>query len=396
MRFTDRARRRIFFCPRIHAHPLPEGRLVTRPTRGRPRKAPPAQSALVKPDAALEPVPAALVSDICLLIESARRRAAATINSELTRLYWRIGARIRTEVLGTARAAYGEQVIAALAQKLTRVYGRGFSEKSLRRMVQIAEAFPEEQIVVTLSRQLTWSHFLALIPLEKPLARAFYTEMCRVERWSVRALRRQIDSMLYERTALSRKPEAVVEAQLAALRDEDQLTPEMILKDPYILDFLGVADRYLEKDVEDAILRELEAFILELGSGFTFVARQKRIQIDDEDFYLDLLFYNRKLRRLVAVDLKVGAFKAEHKGQMELYLRWLDRHDRERGEETPLGLILCAGKRREQIELLELHQAGIHVAEYLTVLPPREELARKLHAAAEHARARLGTPTAGG
>jgi predicted nuclease of restriction endonuclease-like (RecB) superfamily len=348
------------------------------------------KSAPVAPLAVPAARPSTLVGDVRRLIEAARRRAASTVNAELTLLYWRIGERIRTEVLRDARAAYGERVILSLARRLQRHYGRGFSEKTLRRMVQLAELFPDEQIVATLSRQLTWSHFLLLLPLEAPLARAFYAEMCRVERWSVRALRQQIDGMLYERTALSRKPKRVVEAQLSSLREEDLLTPEMVLKDPYVLDFLGVQDRYLEKDLEDAILRELEAFILELGSGFSFVARQKRIQIDGDDFYVDLLFYNRKLRRLVALDLKVGAFKAEYKGQMELYLRWLDRHERERGEETPLGIILCAGKRREQIELLELHKTGIHVAEYLTVLPPREELARKLHAAVEHSRARLG------
>jgi predicted nuclease of restriction endonuclease-like (RecB) superfamily len=312
-----------------------------------------------------------------------------TVNAELTLLYWRIGERIRAEVLRYARAAYGEQVIVSLAKELERRYGRGFSEKSLRRMVQLAAAFPDEAIVASLSRQLSWSHFVLLLPLEAPLAREFYAEMCRVERWSVRALRQHIDSMLYERTALSRKPQRVVEAQIEALRAEDQITPEMILKDPYILDFLGVQDRFLEHDLEAAILREIEAFVLELGSGFTFVARQKRLQIDSEDFYVDLVFYNRKLRRLVALDLKVGAFKAEYKGQMELYLRWLDRHEREPGEETPLGIILCTGKRQEQIELLELGKTGIHVAEYLTVLPPREELSRRLHAAVEHSRARL-------
>jgi len=352
------------------------------------RSAPPTDK-LAKPPSALTVSPTKLVSDVRRLIEAARRRAAATVNTELTILYWRIGERIRTEVLRHARATYGEQVIIALARRLQRDYGRGFSEKSLRRMVQLAQVFPEEPIVATLSRQLTWSHFVLLLPLEAPLAREFYAEMCRVERWSVRTLRQQIDGMLYERTALSRKPKSVVSAQLAALRAGDQLTPEMVLKDPYVLDFLGVQDRYLEKDLEDAILRELEAFILELGSGFTFVARQKRIQIDGDDFYVDLVFYNRKLRRLVALDLKVGAFKADYKGQMELYLRWLDRHEREPGEETPLGIILCAGKRQEQIELLELGKTGIHVAEYLTVLPSREELARKLHAAVEHSRARL-------
>jgi predicted nuclease of restriction endonuclease-like (RecB) superfamily len=359
---------------------------VTRTAR---RRVPTAK--LAKRPLAVVSAPSKLLADVRRLIEAARQRAATSVNAELTLLYWRIGRRIRTEVLRHARAAYGERVIVALAQRLERRYGRGFSEKSLRRMVQISEVFPEEGIVASLSRQLTWSHFLVLLPLGEPLARAFYAEMCRVSGWSVRALRRQIDGMLYERTALSRKPKGVVEAQIAVLRAEDRLTPDMVFKDPYVLDFLGVRDRYLEKDLEDAILRELEAFILELGSGFSFVARQMRIQIDGDDFYIDLVFYNRKLRRLVAVDLKVGAFKAEYKGQMELYLRWLDRNEREPGEETPLGIILCAGKRREQIELLELHKTGIHVAEYLTVLPPREILVKRLHAAVEHSRARLAS-----
>lgn len=235
---------------------------------------------LAKPSSSPVVVPSKLlVRDVRRLIESARRRAALAVNMELALLYWRIGERIRTEVLKKSRAAYGEQIIVALARRLHGFYGRGFSEKTLRRMVQLAEAFPDEQIVATLSRQLSWSHFVLLLPLEAPLARAFYAEMCRVERWSVRALRQQIDSMLYERTALSRKPERVVEAQLAALRAEDQITPEMVLKDPYILNILGIEDRFLESDLETAILRELESFILELGSGFCFVARQKRLQI---------------------------------------------------------------------------------------------------------------------
>jgi predicted nuclease of restriction endonuclease-like (RecB) superfamily len=330
-----------------------------------------------------------LLADVRRLIEEARRQTAVAVNAGLTLLYWRIGDRIRREVLKGRRAGYGERILATLSQELTREYGQGFAEKNLRRMVQFAEVFPDEQIVVSLMRQLTWTHFIALIPLKEPLQRDFYAEMCRVQRWSVRQLRQQIDSMLYERTALSRKPEAVVEAQIQALREEDTLTPDLVLKDPYVLDFLGLRDRYLEKDLEDAILREMEAFVLELGTGFCFVARQMRLQIDNDDFFIDLVFYNRKLRRLVAIDLKVGAFKPEYKGQMELYLRWLDRHLREPGEDSPLGIILCTGKKREQIELLELDEAGIHVAEYLTVLPPREELGRRLHAAIERSRERL-------
>lgn len=333
--------------------------------------------------------PQTLVADLRQLITDARRQTTVAVNVGLTLLYWRLGDRIRHEILGAERAAYGEQILATLSRQLVAEFGRGFSEKSLRRMVQFAEAFPEQEIVVTLSRQLSWSHFSSLLPLEHSLQREFYAEMSRIEGWSVRTLRERIDSMLYERTALSRQPDALIRQELAVLRGKGTLTPALVLKDPYVLDFLGLADRYLERDFEDAILRELETFLLELGAGFSFVARQKRIQLDGDDFYIDLLFYNRKLKRLVAVELKQGSFKPDYKGQMELYLRWLARYETEEGEETPLGIILCAGKNTEQIELLELGAAGIHVAEYLTVLPPEEVLHRKLHEAIESARSRF-------
>lgn len=213
--------------------------------------------------------------------------------------------------------------------------------------------------------------------------------MCRHERWSVRALHSKINSMLYERTALSKKPEELALIELQALRDSDKMSPNLVFRDPYLLDFLELNDRYLEKDLEDAILRELEKFLLELGTGFAFLGRQKRIQIDQEDFYIDLLFYNRHLRRLIAIDLKIGNFKAEYKGQMELYLRWLDKHERQPEEDSPLGIILCAGKRQEMVELLELDQSGIHVAEYLTALPSKALLQEKLHKAIEQSRLRL-------
>lgn len=277
------------------------------------------------------------------------------------------------------------------SRQLVALYGRGYSEKNLRRMVQFAEVFPDEEIVVTLSRQLSWSHFSALLPLNQQFQREFYAEMCRIEGWSVRTLRERIESMLYERTALSKQPAALIQQELALLRSRGDVTPSLVLKDPCVLDFLGLSDRFLERDLEEAILRELETFLLELGSGFSFVARQKRIQLDGDDFYIDLLFYNRKLKRLVAVELKQGAFKPEYKGQMELYLRWLAKHETEAGEETPLGIILCAGKNTEQIELLELGSVGIHVAEYLTVLPPAEVLRDKLHDAIETARMRIET-----
>lgn len=331
-----------------------------------------------------------LISEIRQLINETRVGVAIAVNTSLTLLYWKIGQRIQVEILKGERAEYGKEILATLSQQLTKDYGSGFSYSMLTRMVQFAQAFPDQSVVVALSQVLSWSHFKELLPLEQPLQREFYAEMCRVEQWSVRTLRQKIDSMLYERLALSKQPEELARLELQALREEGKVSTGLVLKDPYVLDFLGLQDRYLEKDLEDAILRDMEAFLLEMGDGFAFLARQKRIQIDNDDFYVDLLFYHRKLRRLIAVDLKMGEFKAEYKGQMELYLRWLNRYDRQPGEEAPLGIILCAGKKQEQIELLELDRSGIHVAEYLTVLPPREVLQQKLHSAIQQARQRLG------
>jgi predicted nuclease of restriction endonuclease-like (RecB) superfamily len=276
-----------------------------------------------------------------------------------------------------------------VSAQLIKEFGAGFSEKNLRRMVQFTEAFPNEQIVVTLSRQLGWSHFVAIIPLDDDLKRDFYAEMCRIERWSVRTLRQKIGGMLFERTALSKKPEKLIRHELDRLRTEDKLTPDLVFRDPYFLDFLGLKDHYIEKDIEDAIMREMENFILELGVGFTFVARQKRIQIDNDDYYLDLLFYHRGLRRLVAIDLKLRDFQPADKGQMEFYLRWLSRYEQKPEEESPIGLILCAGKKRETIELMELEKGTIRVALYWTKVLPRKLLQKKLHEAIQHAQLRL-------
>ncbi len=330
-----------------------------------------------------------LFADIRLLIESAREQTARAVNSALVGLYWHIGRRIREDVLQTERAEYGKQIVATLSRQLAMEYGQGFGPRNIFRMIQFAEYFPEEQIVSALSAQLGWSHFVELLSIEDRLKRDFYAEMCRVERWSVRTLRHKIDHLLFERTAVAKKPEKVIEQDLAALRDEDRMTPDLVFRDPYFLEFLGLASQYAEKDVEQAILRELEAFILELGTDFAFVARQKRITVDSENYYLDLLFYHRRLRRLVAIDLKLGKFKAADKGQMELYLRWLEKYDMHLGEEPPLGLILCADKSDEHVELLQLDKSGIRVSQYLTELPPRELLERKLHDAILLARERL-------
>ncbi|HHT9113985.1 MAG: DUF1016 domain-containing protein [Planctomycetes bacterium] len=334
-----------------------------------------------------------LLQDIRRMIEKTRSVVAATVNVGLTMLYWQIGKRINAEILKGKRAKYGEEIIATLSQELIKEYGQGFNYSALTRMVRFAEVFPDSQIVATLSQQLSWSHFKELLPLEKPLQRDFYAEMCRVERWSVRTLRQKVDSMLYERTALSKKPEKLIRQELDALREGGRLSPDLVFRDPYFLDFLGLKDRYLEKDLEDAILRELEHFILELGAGFSFIARQKRIQVDSDDYYIDLLLYNRRLKRLVAIDLKIGDFKPADKGQMELYLRWLDKYERQKEEDAPIGLILCAGKKHETVELLELEKSSIRVAEYLTELPPRKVLEEKLHKAVEHARHRFGNLT---
>jgi predicted nuclease of restriction endonuclease-like (RecB) superfamily len=331
-----------------------------------------------------------LLEDLRRMIEEARQGIAATVNAALTLLYWRVGKRINEEILKGERAEYGAEILATLSQDLVRDYGKGFSYSALTRMLKFSDVFPDRKIVATLSQTLSWSHFCELLPLEKPLQRDFYAEMCRIERWSVRTLRQKIGSMLYERTALSKKPEELARIELDALRNEDKLTPDLVFRDPYFLDFLGLTGAFQEKDLEAAILREMEAFILEIGVGFSFIARQKRITLDGDDFYLDLLFFHRRLRRLVAIELKLDKFRPEHKGQMELYLRWLDKYERQEGEAAPIGMILCAGKKQEQIELLELDGASIHVAEYLVELPPRELLREKLHRAIALARERLG------
>ena len=320
------------------------------------------------------------------LIEQTKQNVAISVNSSLTMMYWEIGNKINQDILKNQRAEYGKEIVVTLSRQLQDNFGKGFDEKNLRRMMQFANAI-EKQKVVTLSRQLSWSHFLALLPLQDNLKIEFYAQMSIVQNWGVRTLRERIDSMLYERTALSKQPDELIKYELDNIKQEE-FSKNMILKDPYILDFLDINDRYLEKDLEDAILRSIEQFIFELGVGFSFIERQKRIIIDGEDFKIDLLFYNRKLKRLIAIDLKIGRFKAEYKGQMELYLKWLSKYEKEEGENEPLGIILCADKKEEQIELLELEKSGIHVAQYLTVLPPKDVLEAKLHQAIESAKAK--------
>ena len=305
-------------------------------------------------------------------------------------LYWNIGNRINKEVQAQSRAEnYGKQVVATLWRQLADEYGASFSEKNLRRMMQFAEVFPDEKIVVSLIRQLSWTHIIALIPMEDPLKREFYIEMCKMDRWSVRTLRDRINSMLYERTAISKLPDQTIINDLELLKNEQKISPGLVFKDPYFLDFLGLKNNFSEKDLETSILAELQGFIVELGSDFAFLARQKRITIDNDDYYIDLLFFHRRLRCLVAVELKIGKFTAADKGQVELYLRWLEKYEQQEGENPPIGLILCTDKNEEHVKLMQLDKSNIRVADYLTELPDKKLLEKKLHQSIERAKNRL-------
>ena len=327
-----------------------------------------------------------LFDEIRSLIEQTRSRVASTVNSALVLMNWHIGKRIGDEVLKNKRAEYGNEIVSTLSQQLTAEYGKGFSRQNLFHCMRFAETFSDIEIVSTLSRQLGWSHFKEIIYQKDQLSRDFYAEMCRIERWNVRTLRSKINGMLFERTAISRKPEETIKNEIAELRDEDKLTPDLVFRDTYFLDFLGLSDTFSEKDLENAILRELEKFLLELGVGFAFVARQKRITVDGDDFHIDLLLYHRELRRLVVIELKLGKFMPADFGQTEFYLRWLDKYERKPWEESPIGLILCSEKSTERVELLALDKHDIKVADYWTQLPDKKLLERKLHEAVIMAR----------
>ena len=319
-----------------------------------------------------------LINELSLLIEESQQEVVAQANSTLTLLFWQIGKRINEDILQNKRADYGKQIVSTLSTQLKTQYGRNFELGNLRRMLQFAEQFPDLSIVVPLARQLSWSHFTILIPIKNQEAKLFYANLAANGRLGKRELRLQISSKTYERTTIANLQNASEHPAIVNT-----------FKDPYLLDFLGLQTAYLEKDLEHAILRELEAFILELGKGFAFVERQKRMIIDGEDFHLDLLFYHRHLKRLVAIELKLGRFEAGHKGQMELYLKWLDKYEKTDGEQSPIGLILCAESSREQIELLEMHKDGIMVVEYWTELPPKEQLEQKIHSILTEARERM-------
>lgn len=331
-----------------------------------------------------------IISDIRNLIEQSRHQVAAAVNAGMTLMYWHIGERINREILGGERAAYGKQIVATVSQQLTEEYGGSqFSVKNLNRMRLFAERFPDLSIWTPLVSKLSWSHFLQVISIDDNLKRQFYLTMAADQRWSKRTLKAKIDGMLYERTAIAKQPDEVILHDLELLRDEREMSADLAFHDPYFLDFLGLEGEYSEKDLESAIVGELQKFITEMGNDFAFMARQKRITVDDEDYYIDLLFFNRRLRCMVAIDLKLTDFKAAYKGQMELYLRWLEKHEMLEGENKPIGLVLCTGKNEEHVELMHLHESNIRVAEYLMKLPDKKLLEQKLQKAVEIAKEKI-------
>ena len=320
-----------------------------------------------------------LLQSIVSLIDSARNKIALTVNSELTLLYWNIGKQINEDILKNNRADYGKNIVLELSKGLTSKFGAGFSKRNIHNFIKFSELYPDVKIVQTLSAQLSWSHICSLIYIKEEIKREFYTQISIHERWSVRTLQNRIESLLFERTAISKKPEQTIISDLELIKNDKQISPDLTFRDPYFLDFLGLHDSYSEKDLESAILANLQAFITEMGTEFAFLARQKRITIDNEDYSIDLLFYHRGLRTLVAIDLKLGKFKAGYKGQMELYLGWLEHNEQKDGENKPVGLILCTEKSPEQIKYLMLDNSDqIKIAEYITQLPDKKILEQKL------------------
>lgn len=323
-----------------------------------------------------------LYHDVCSIIDNARHRVAVYVNSEICLMNWNIGKRIKEDILSNQRAEYGKQTIKTLAEQLVLKYGAGWGFQKLQHCVRAAYTFSYEDISYAVEIQLSWTHLRTLMSVKNELARQFYMEMCRLEHWNTRTLEEKIDSNLFERTAISRRPEHIIKSELKKVREQDLLVPDLVFRSSYFLDMLGLPDIYSENDLENAIITQIQLFLKEFGSDFAFVDRQKRIPVDGIDYHLDLLFYHRSLHRLVAVDLKLGKFKPAYEGQMLLYLRYLNKHDRREGEDSPIGLILCSEGNTEHIEYLMLDEdSPIKVAQYHTKLPDKKILSEKLQRA---------------
>lgn len=327
-----------------------------------------------------------LYGDIVCLIEKTKTSIQRNVNSELVVLYWNIGKEISKNLIEGEKSEYGKNIVIKISKKLEQRFGRGFCFQNVYRMISVYKIFNDFQIFATLSRKLSWSHFIKIIGLNSEVKREFYITMCINENWSVRTLRERISSALFERTIISKKSEKEIYSDLKKLNVDGEMTTDLLFKDPYVLDFLDLQDNYNEKDLETAIIKELEKFILEIGTDFAFVARQKRITVGNDDYYIDLLFYHRKLRRLIVIELKLEKFKPEHKGQVELYLNYLDKYERQEGEEKPIAIILCADKNEMVAKLLNIEEVGIQVSEYITKYVPEELIQKKFEAATNNAR----------
>lgn len=330
-----------------------------------------------------------LFEDISQLIKTAQQETLRQLNKMNVLLYWHVGKKIDAAILKEKRAEYGGSIISNLATKLEYSYGKGFGRRILERCIQFARTYPQETIVQSLSTKLKWTHIVILLSINDSLKRDYYAEMCRIESWSTRLLNNKIASMLYERTALAKKPENIIRSEIEILRSTDELKPDWVIQDPYIFENLFSQPIINEKTLEDAIISDIEKFLLSMGNGFAFLERQKTIEIDGEYYRIDLLFFHRKLHRLILIELKQGRFKAADKGQVELYLRWLEKHEMQPGENKPIGIVMCSEKSEEQIELLELDNSSIRVVQFLSDLPPKKILEQRLHDAVKRARERF-------
>lgn len=319
-----------------------------------------------------------LVDQVSALIEQAQSFASAQVNATLTLRNWYIGRLIDVAILRGERAGHDQELVASLAQQLTVRYGRGYDRTNLYRMVRFSQQFSEPELVASMAQQVSWTHFRELLPLATDEARAFYVKEIIDRHLSVRDLRYAISRKAFERREIA-------DSQIP----EGSAVPLDAFRDPVLLDMLGLADTFLERDLEAALCHDMEAFLLEVGRGWAFIERQKRMTFDGDDYSLDLLFYSRPQRRLIAVELKIGKFKPSYQGQMNFYLKWLNRHERQADENPPIGLILCTEASRDQIELLELHKDGIVVAEYWTTLPPKAELQARIQAVYREAQERI-------
>lgn len=326
----------------------------------------------------IERVSDSLYRGVAEIIDDAKHVVVVYVNKHANLMFWHIGHFINEDLGYRKYSAYGDKIIATLSQRLTNHYGKGYTYSAVTRMMKVARIYHDEEMFATLSQTLTWSHFLELISIEDGTKRLFYQQMGIAEHWSVRQLRDKQDQMVYERSLLAAKPEDDIVKILEKV-SPTHMEPDAVLRNSYVLDFLGLSGYYSEEDLEAAIAKQLEAFILELGQGFAFLERQKRFSIDGTDYYLDMLFYHRKLKCLVAIDLKLGKFKPQYKGQMELYLKYLQKHDMQPDENPPIGLLLCSEGNTEHIELMMLNEDRIKVAQYLTCLPNKQWFIDKLN-----------------